>query len=409
MAKKEEEVAKTGMKTSRKTATKRKTKKTSSNISKVETETTPIVEEEQIQKPAKTNVKKPRSKVYISYTSRLVFNVLLFAFFFGICLIFASKTVEREKTEPINYSDVDNTSYKVYLKQNEIYTEDYLDMNRAYVANLIDYVKIDFNYLFNIEELTNMNFDYKIIANLIIENNNGTNYVDKDFVIKDSSSKSLINSGALNINEEVSIDYDYYNSLANQFRNTTGVDTNSYLNVYMVVDKKTDQELKYTINESTKLNVQIPLSERAIEINIGTKDQTVEKQVTPKGDVVFNIEFLIAEICFFIVTCIFLSSSIKLLSLMIKIKTPYDKYVKKLLKNYDRLIVETKTLIDMNDCKVIEVKSFTELLDVRDNLKLPILYYNIVEHEKGMFYIKNNLDVYQLTIKNIDIINKEVS
>ena len=409
MAKKEEEVAKTGMKTSRKTATKRKTKKTSSNISKVETETTPIVEEEQIQKPAKTNVKKPRSKVYISYTSRLVFNVLLFAFFFGICLIFASKTVEREKTVPINYSDVDNTSYKVYLKQNEIYTEDYLDMNRAYVANLIDYVKIDFNYLFNIEELTNMNFDYKIIANLIIENNNGTNYVDKDFVIKDSSSKSLINSGALNINEEVSIDYDYYNSLANQFRNTTGVDTNSYLNVYMVVDKKTDQELKYTINESTKLNVQIPLSERAIEINIGTKDQTVEKQVTPKGDVVFNIEFLIAEICFFIATCIFLSSSIKLLSLMIKIKTPYDKYVKKLLKNYDRLIVETKTLIDMNDCKVIEVKSFTELLDVRDNLKLPILYYNIVEHEKGMFYIKNNLDVYQLTIKNIDIINKEVS
>ena len=409
MAKKEEEVAKTGMKTSRKTATKRKTKKTSSNISKVETETTPIVEEEQIQKPAKTNVKKPRSKVYISYTSRLVFNVLLFAFFFGICLIFASKTVEREKTVPINYSDVDNTSYKVYLKQNEIYTEDYLDMNRAYVANLIDYVKIDFNYLFNIEELTNMNFDYKIIANLIIENNNGTNYVDKDFVIKDSSSKSLINSGALNINEEVSIDYDYYNSLANQFRNTTGVDTNSYLNVYMVVDKKTDQELKYTINESTKLNVQIPLSERAIEINIGTKDQTVEKQVTPKGDVVFNIEFLIVEICFFIVTCIFLSSSIKLLSLMIKIKTPYDKYVKKLLKNYDRLIVETKTLIDMNDCKVIEVKSFTELLDVRDNLKLPILYYNIVEHEKGMFYIKNNLDVYQLTIKNIDIINKEVS
>ena len=94
MAKKEEEVAKTGMKTSRKTATKRKTKKTSSNISKVETETTPIVEEEQIQKPAKTNVKKPRSKVYISYTSRLVFNVLLFAFFFGICLIFANSNIK---------------------------------------------------------------------------------------------------------------------------------------------------------------------------------------------------------------------------------------------------------------------------------------------------------------------------
>ena len=323
-------------------------------------------------------------------------------------MLFATKTIDREKVEPIKYNDVNNTTYKVYLNQNDVYEEEYLDMNRAYVANLIDSIDIDFNYLFNIEKVTTMTFDYKIIANLVIENVNGTNYVDRDYVLKDSTKKELNNGGATTINESITIDYEYYNALANKFKAETGVDTTSYLNVYMIVNKKTDPDLNYKINENTKLNVKIPLSEKAIEININSNDKMVTKEVTPKGNIIFNVEYLILEIAFFIITCIFLSSSIRLMGLMIKVKTPYDKYVKKLLKEYDRLIVETKAIINMDDCKIIEVKSFTELLDVRDNLKLPILYLNIVEHEKGIFYIKNNMDVYLLVVKNSSIIENKI-
>ena len=366
--------------------------------------------EEEVVKTRKrtTKVKKKKSKVYFNYLSRFLFNVLLFELFFILCMLFATKTIEREKVTPFKYNDVNNTTYKVYLNKNDIYNEDYLDMNRAYVANLIDSVDIDFNYLFNIEQLTTMTFDYKIIANLVIENVNGTNYVDRDYVLKDSTKIELTDGGATTINESISINYDYYNTLANKFKAETGVDTTSYLNVYMVVNKKTAPNLNYKINDNTKLNVKIPLSEKAIEINIDSNDKMTTKEVTPKGDIIFNIEYLILETAFFIITCIFLSSSIRLMGLMIKVKTPYDKYVKKLLKEYDRLIVETKAIINMDECNIIEVKSFTELLDVRDNLKLPILYLNIVEHEKGMFYIKNNMDIYRLVVNNNDIIEKRL-
>ena len=48
-----------------------------------------------------------------------------------------------------------------------------------------------------------------------------------------------------------------------------------------------------------------------------------------------------------------------------------------------------------------------ELLDVRDNLKMPIIYVNIVKHQKGLFYIKNDNDIYMITIKNIDLVNSK--
>ena len=83
---------------------------------------------------------------------------------------------------------------------------------------------------------------------------------------------------------------------------------------------------------------------------------------------------------------------------IIKFKTPYEKYINKLLKNYDRVIVETDAPIDLSNCKMIDVKSFNELLDVRDNLKLPIIYSVLEENKKGIFYIKNDKDVYRLII-----------
>ena len=43
------------------------------------------------------------------------------------------------------------------------------------------------------------------------------------------------------------------------------------------------------------------------------------------------------------------------------------------------------------------------MLDARDNLKKPILYYNIVKHEKCYFYLENENTVYLLILKAVDI------
>ena len=329
---------------------------------------------------------------------RVLLSALLFMCFGIWCFYVACKTIEREKPTPINYTDANEVLYKVYLKENDVYKEPYLDMNRAYVANLIDHIDIDFNYMFNIERITNINFNYKIIANLIIENNNGVKYVDENYTLKDTTNMNLSDGGNQSITESVTIDYNYYNGLANKFKNTTGVDMVSYLNVYFILDKKTDENLNYKIEDTTKANIRIPLSERAIEINLTADKGITNKQVIPEGKVVFNPTYLIIEIILFIITSLFMILFMHNLFRIIKFKTPYEKYINKLLKNYDRVIVETDAPIDLSNCKMIDVKSFNELLDVRDNLKLPIIYSVLEENKKGIFYIKNDKDVYRLII-----------
>ncbi len=387
--------------TKKTTSTKASTKKKST--SKVVK--TPEVIVQEVKEEVKTNSKKShRIRIHLGFKTRVVFCTITFLILLGCTLFYARRTIEREELSPIIYSENGNISYKVYLKDNEYYTEEYLGMNRAYIANLVKYIDADFDYLFKISENTNMEFDYKVKAQLVIENTTGSRrYLEKEYTLLEGKNLELNDGKMLTFKENIKIDYNHYNSLANNFRSDFNIETVSYLNVYLDVEAKTKDGLNYKISDNNKTNLKIPLSEKAIEINLDRDNRGVTKQVVPVGRVVLNKMSLVVETLFFIMTSIMLSKLVKYYSLLFDTKSEYDKYVTKILKNYDSLIVESKTNIKLSKYNVIDVKSFTELLDVRDNLKLPIIYFNIVKHEKGIFYIKDHNDVYVVTIKECDL------
>jgi hypothetical protein len=336
-----------------------------------------------------------------------VLYMVLFFISLTICLLFASKTIVRKTSLPIDYSQNGSIAYKVYLNKNNFYTEDYLEMNKSYVASLINHIDIDFNYNFSMNAKTTINFDYKIIGELVIENGKTSGrYLEKQYVLQDTKVARLIQDKSKNIKENIKIDYAYYNSLANSFRSTYGVDTTSYLNVYMVVTPQVDKGLNYKIDESNKVSLRIPLSEKAIEINLDASSQNINKQIMPSKEVTFNILYLILELVFFIPTCILMVKMISKLLSAFDIYTPYDRYVRKQLKEYDRLIVETNSSLKTRGLNVIDIRSFTELLDARDNLNLPILYLNTIPHKEGVFYILNNTDLYLLKVSNDELEGK---
>ena len=329
---------------------------------------------------------------------KLILCIILFILFFSICIFFASKTVERKETTPIKYSQSGNVDYKVYLNPNEFYAENYLEMNKTYVASLINYIDIDFNYLFNIDKEMDLAFEYKIIGELAIANSNGSNkYLEKEYTLLDSKIKKMVKDNQLNIKENIKIDYGYYNQLANSFKSTYGVDINSYLNVYMEVESKNDNGEKM-FDEPSKLLLRIPLSEKAIEINFDSSNQNTVKQIVNDSEMIFNQEYLILEIAFLIPSCIFLVIIIRKLVFILDIYTPYDKYINKILREYDRLIVETNSPFNSKSYNIIRVKNFNELLDARDNLKLPIIYLNTIPHHEGLLYIINDKNIYLLQV-----------
>ena len=115
-----------------------------------------------------------------------------------------------------------------------------------------------------------------------------------------------------------------------------------------------------------------------------------------------NMLFIGLSIISLLILIVVFIRLLKLILLLGNTDTKYDKYIKKILNEYDRLIVETTHIPDFDQCDIIKITKFTELLDVRDNLKLPIMYYSVVNHHKAYFFIKKDDDIYLFVVKESD-------
>ena len=353
-----------------------------------------------------TNKKKTRSNFYFGFSSRLLLYFSLFFFLLLSAMYFAFLSLNFVESNSINYTEKSNLNYQVYLKKNDFYENNYLGMNMLYVANLIDKVKINFNYNFTSAENVNVDFDYKIVGRLSITDSDGRSvYFEKDYVLLDNKKLVLDNGKVQNIVESIDINYDYYNSLANKFKTSYGVNAISNFSIYFIVNKTNKGEV--TLNENSKMFVNIPLSEKAVSISMDYKDINNTNNMINEADVyVNNITYFILAIILLIVSIVFLIKGIRLLMCLRANKSVYDKYISKILLEYDRVIVETTTSPFINEEKVIKINNFRELLDVRDNLKLPIMYYVVTKHEKCYFYIMNGSNLYLNVVKAVDLIGQ---
>ncbi len=344
-----------------------------------------------------------KRKIYFSYTQRLVICLIFLAIIFLSCLYFAMNSFEFKHPEKINYIDSQEIDYKVYLKENNFYEQEYLEKNMMYVANLIDKITVDFNYKFNIDKASTIDFDYQIIGDLVISNaTTKVPYFEKEYILFQSEQNTMENETEYVINKNMELNYDYYNNLANSFKNSYGVESESYLKVYLRVNKNGQ---KYNLNLANKIEngIKIPLSENSVQIKFDSNDLSNTGEIVIERDWVFQPYMFIFEFITFLISAFLLGYIINLIIVLFKPKSAYDKLVYKILRTYDRLIGETKTGIDLDNYNVIEMKSFEELLDIRDNLKMPIMFYNIADHQKCHFYLKNNDDVYIFRVKAVDL------
>jgi len=151
----------------------------------------------------------------------------------------------------------------------------------------------------------------------------------------------------------------------------------------------------------------IPLSEKSVDISLDYDDINNESKVLDNSRFVLdNIVYIFVSVILIILSLVFMVKGMRLSKYLIRKKNIYDKYVEKLLSEYDRLIVETTSppVISIEDKnKIINIEKFTELLDVRDNLKQPIMYYVVTKHEKCHFYINSGEKIYLTTIKKVDL------
>lgn len=317
-----------------------------------------------------------------------------------------------DKESVVNYNETGDIDYKVYLKDNSFYSDKYLGKDMQYVASLID--RININYKFDMKTDNNLNFNYKynIKADLLITDPNDNNkilYKKSNVLVSDKKNKDTLSN--FMVNDSVNIKYDEYNSYVNAFKKTYALSVKSKLIVTMEVTTEAKSKiLKEDFNKVNKLSLTIPLSEQTVDIGIDTSsinnagilDKNYISQIKKPVVLVLGLIVGILSLALLYISLYTLFSGRSKIDV-------YKTTISKILKEYDRAIVTSKSIdsIIEEEHNVIKVESIDELLDAHDTTGQPILYSELVPNDVSCFMILDDKLLYKLIIRRKQLEKEE--
>lgn len=332
-----------------------------------------------------------------------------------ICLVLSSFSAALMLYISMDYKNVDNykitensnVSYEVFLKPNNFFQEKSLKENMQYVATLIDYFNIKFNYKIDFNKKTNFMYTYSIdaITNVYDDKNNTKLlYTRKDRILNDVA-KALKDADTLKIDVEQNINYAKYNNIVNELRKEYALDVNSSVTIVLNVTINGNSEnVIGDISNNSETSVTIPLTEKTINVSASKKLVNNKKEYPVKKEGIKNPKLFGVGSFLAVVSLYSLYKVLALSFVLQKSKTKYDKELAKILKEYDRAIVSAKEKIVLEpDINILDVASFTELLDVHDNLHLPIIFIEVYKGQLAWFIIRKHNQVYRFKLKSEDV------
>lgn len=330
-----------------------------------------------------------RNKI-IRYSIFLILSILL--------LSITGTLYYKLKNSTSSYTENATASYQVCLKKNDYYKDKCLTEGLEYVAEITDNINVDFNYSAVYQTKQSKKYKYYIESKIKFQttDNDERELLTTTKKLTDKKDAS-INGNVLSIAESVEVPFKKNDEYARQYKSDYSLLSNVDLIVSLVLqDKDSKKELSSVVIPLSKLTYSISKK----EIN----NQPTEYKLETNPIIgTFLLIGIIISIIFIIL------STIKIVKFLWKTrnkKSTYEKKLKQILNTYDRVIItlEDKNTIT-NDQEVYKVKTFLELLDVRDTIDKPILYYK-VNDIKTEFYVQDINKTYKFTMKESDFEDK---
>lgn len=315
-------------------------------------------------------MKHTKEREKLSRKQIFYIGIAIFIFFFIISIFLMIIAIKKVEKTYMQYSDNKNLEYKVTLKENEYYKEPHIEKGNQYIASLIKSINADFKYHFNLP--TQYDYKYKIVgvATVIDEKTNKTIYTFSEELLPEQTGKS---DGNLDIDQNVNVKFGKYNNLMKQFVDSydlKNVTCTLSLNLNLGITSSTQQFAEQNINVMT---LDIPLAQNTIAIdtkyNSLNNNNLIEVQQETTDTTPFvvtaSIIFAIDVLCF-IIFIIYLK----------KTETDEEKYnsqLKKIINNYDSYISRVEDDFNMQEYQILKVQRFSDLLEIRDTMQLPII------------------------------------
>jgi len=341
-----------------------------------------------------------RRNTVLSFISLIILvSIFAFAFF----LIYANKT----KIEYVKYNESSNIDYNVFLKENDFFEGNYIIKDKEYIASLIKYIEASFKYELELEkENIEYKYSYRIDANVnVVRKSNGKSIYSKTETLLDETFENT-NDKSIVIKEKVNIDYNKYNDLIKKFNATYSLnDIESTLTVNMYVNViGTCEEFSENPNKESVMTLSIPLATKTVGIDLSNNLINSTNNVMKCEKSGSGIIFAIIGIIFSIVDIVLIVITIRY---EIKTRTAediYEKELKKILNNYGPYIQKMNNEFKFKGFDLIKIDTFTDMLEIRDTIRQPILMKENEQRTGAYFIIPSNtkvLYVYRLNVNDI--------
>lgn len=319
------------------------------------------------------------------------------------------------QTQYIEYKEQGSTDYKVHYSPNEFFDEEWIESDKSYISSLTDGINADFSYI--MKTGANMSFDYKysIDAELVItRKDTGTPYYTLEENIVPEKSVAVNNKDSVRINQNINIDYRKFDSIARNFLTTYNIkDAQSVLVVTLKVCVESEHaSFDQTMNNSYTTALKIPMAEDNFNI---TKISSAAE-----NDVAKYFEFnLVANRGVLLVLAIISASLSVILVVLLLVflrltkneDVTYASAVNKILKSYDSFIQRINGEFDCEGYQTVEIKTFNEMLGIRDTIQSPILMSENRDETMTKFLIPTNTKIlytFIIKVENYDEIYSRV-
>ena len=314
------------------------------------------------------------------------------------------------RTYYVEYTENADIDYKVRYKNNDFFDGEWIEKDQSYISALISEIVADFVYTMNTESSdVGFNYKYKIDATLLIASKeNGTPYYTVTENIVPEKNVSSAKSSKVEIKETASIDYVKFDEIARNFVDVYDIKNVSSSTLIVTLDVEVNSSNDRFNKEDQnhyKTALNIPLA--ADSFNIHRTSDSIDNEIN-----VLEYQGVADRKIFSVISGVSIALAVFLtLVLLVFLRVTkneditYAARIRKILRSYGSFIQRMNGEFDYDGYQVVNIKTFVEMLGIRDTIQSPVLMSENKDETMTRFFIPTNtqlLYVFEIKVDNYD-------
>lgn len=336
-----------------------------------------------------------KNKIY--YQS--VLYVFLTVVFGILAYLFLDIGFTTETKNKVRYQDMSDVIYRVNYKDTA-YTSN--EDNGRYIASMVDDIDIEYQYSKMLSEYVSGYYKYNVEGSLIAYEDDITDSLwEKKYEI--ASDKVVLvdqnNVNSIKIEDSVTFDFAKYRKEIQDFIDSYDIEISGYFQLRInVLEYFSFASLANMQEDSKIITINIPLTSDIFRVsveNIHGKDCYYEFS-TKK---MMNLVFLVIGVFCLSVSIAMFVMVIRQFKFLYNRQSKYKRELGKLLSRYDQYIVRVNRLYVKKEYNLVDVASFSELMDVCKRKKEMIRFKEVKRGSEALFVIIGEDDawIYRFT------------